>query len=205
MLYTETVRAELLEVLNFCMKNQNFEELRLVGGTALALQFGHRDSIDIDLFGTVDLEQNDLFTTFQNVSDDVQIISKQKNINIFIIKTIKVDVVNYEYPWIKPEVISSDIRMAHPEDIAAMKINAIVGRGSKKDFIDLDLLLKQFSLKEILSFYKKKYNQVSEFMALKSLLYFADADIEATPKMHHAFDWEMTKNKIKSEVESYSL
>ena len=108
-------------------------------------------------------------------------------------------------PWLKPPLIIDNVRMASPEDIAAMKINAIVGRGSKKDFIDLELLLNIFSLKDIINFYKKKYNQATEFIALKSLLYFADADVQGTPKMYHTFDWEKTKNKIKKEVENFTL
>ena len=81
-----------------------------------------------------------------------------------------------------------------------MKLNAIAGRGSKKDFIDLYFLLKDFSMKEILDFYVQKYADGSEFMVVKSLTYFAEADAQPQPKMFQDFDWEICKQKIIEEV-----
>ena len=95
------------------------------------------------------------------------------------------------------------ILMAAVEDVAAMKLNAIAGRGSKKDFIDIELILKEFNLQQIVDFYKLKYQQESEFMALKSMLYFADADLEVEPEMFTAFNWTNTKLVIKQRVEDY--
>jgi hypothetical protein len=86
------------------------------------------------------------------------------------------------------------------KDIAAMKLNAIAGRGSKKDFIDLYFLLNEFSLEEILSFYETKYNDGSIFMVQKSLTYFDDADAQQQPKMFKDFHWETCKQKIIEEV-----
>jgi hypothetical protein len=91
--------------------------------------------------------------------------------------------------------------MLSTKDIAAMKLNAIAGRGSKKDFIDLYFLLKEFSLEEILSFYEKKYQDGSVFMVQKSLTYFENADEQLNPKMlEKTFNWETCKQKIISEV-----
>ena len=86
------------------------------------------------------------------------------------------------------------------KDIAAMKLNAIAGRGSKKDFIDLFFLLKKYSLKEMISFYNQKYTDGSEFMVQKSLTYFDDADEQLSPKMFYDFNWEDCKQKIVEEV-----
>nr|WP_228412683.1 hypothetical protein [Chryseobacterium sp. SC28] len=80
-----------------------------------------------------------------------------------------------------------------------MKLNAISGRGSKKDFIDLFFLLKEFSLEEMINFYRQKYTQHSEFGMLKSITYFEDADQENEPEMLVEFDWEHAKEKIKEE------
>ena len=90
--------------------------------------------------------------------------------------------------------------MLSAKDIAAMKLNAIAGRGSKKDFIDLYFLLQEFSLKEILSFYSQKYHDGSLFMVEKSLTYFANADFQLQPKMYQDFSWENCKQKIIQEV-----
>lgn len=90
--------------------------------------------------------------------------------------------------------------MASKEDIAAMKLNAIYGRGSKKDFIDLYFLLNEFTLSEMIDFYLQKYFDGSKFMLIKSLSYFSDADLDQTPKMYQEFNWETCKQKIIQEV-----
>ena len=77
-----------------------------------------------------------------------------------------------------------------------MKLNAIAGRGSRKDFIDLYFLLKKYSLTEMLDFYKQKYIDGSEFMVIKSLNYFEDADSEEMPIMIEKISW----NEIKIEI-----
>jgi hypothetical protein len=185
------------------MTREEFSKLKLVGGTDLALQFGHRKSIDIDLFGSINLEIIDCYKILKEFCSNVQIISKQKNINIFIVNGIKIDFVNYDYPWLQEHIKIDNIRLARIEDVAAMKLNAIAGRGSKKDFIDIELMLYQLSLKQMVDFYKTKYSQESEFMALKSMLYFADADQEIEPEMFIYFNWSKTKETIINQVEEY--
>lgn len=88
--------------------------------------------------------------------------------------------------------------MVTQSDIAAMKLNAIVGRGSKKDFADLYFLLEKYSIQEMISFFNKKFADGSEFMVLKSLHYFDDADLEEMPEMTSPIDWEKIKAKIRS-------
>jgi hypothetical protein len=179
-----------------------FSDLRLVGGTALALQIGHRKSIDLDFFGIVDFDQIDTFESFRHF-DSAEQLQKSKNINIFEINNIKVDFVNYAYPWLKEKVIVEDIVMAHAEDIAAMKVAAITGRGSRKDFIDLFFLLQRYTLSQILGLYSQKYFDASPYLALKSLTYFDDAEQEESPEMIIKTDWEEVKETIIFEVKRY--
>jgi predicted nucleotidyltransferase component of viral defense system len=129
-----------------------------------------------------------------------EISQSTKNILISSVNNIKVDFVNYNYPLLKPYKTIENVRLAFLEDIAAMKLNAIMGRGSKKDFIDLYFLLKKFSLKEIFDFYTDKYTDGSKFLVLKSLVYFTDADVQLQPKMYLDFNWEICKQKIIQEV-----
>ena len=117
-----------------------------------------------------------------------------------MIEGIKTDIVNYPYPWLKEAVESEGIRMAAREDIAAMKIAAITQRGSKKDFIDLYFLLREFTLEEILTFYQNKISDGNRWMAIKSLTYFDDADPQPTPDMFLAAPWEEVKKKVKEAV-----
>ncbi len=203
MLYYSTIDPATLELLKQIQLMDEFSKLRLVGGTALALQIGHRKSIDLDFFGCIDFEQlanNDLFRGFHSV----EVLQRTKNINIFEINEIKVDFVNYSYPWLQKEMTIDSITLAHKEDIAAMKIAAITGRGSKKDFIDLFFLLKIYSLQQILDFYNKKYFDASIYLALKSLSYFYDADQEQSPEMIIPLSWETVKSKIKEELIKYT-
>ena len=116
------------------------------------------------------------------------------------INEVKVDFVNYKYPLLSECLFIENIRMLSVKDIAGMKLNAIAGRGSKKDFIDLYFLLNEFSLEDILSFYEKKYKDGSVFMVQKSLTYFEDADAQQQPKMFKDFNWETCKQKIIEEV-----
>ena len=125
------------------------KECRLVGGTALALQLGHRRSVDLDFFGTVPQTPDELQDLLRE-NHDVTIVKESKNIHIYLIDGVKVDIVNYKYDWIDTPVEEDGIRLADVKDIAAMKVAAIIGRGTKKDFIDMNRLLQIFSLKEIL-------------------------------------------------------
>ena len=100
--------------------------------------------------------------------------------------------------------MGNGIVLASPKDIAAMKVNAIEGRGTKKDFIDMYFLLQHYELKEILDFYQSKYPENSIFRALMSLSYFEDAESQFMPKMFSSVCWENMKNYISAQVESYS-
>lgn len=115
-----------------------------------------------------------------------------------------VDFVDYtRYPWIDKPVVEDGIRLASPRDIAAMKVNAIEGRGTKKDFLDIYILLQHYTLAEILDFYKQKYPEHSEFRALMSLTYFDDAEEQLMPRMFENTTWDKVKDKIIEEVNAY--
>jgi len=116
----------------------------------LALQTGHRKSVDLDLFGEIDFGQIDTNLLFKEF-EAVTILKRTENIHIFSINGIKVDFVNYSYRWIDDILCVEGIRLARTKDIAAMKLAAITGRGSKKDFVDLYFLLNYFSFNEMLS------------------------------------------------------
>ena len=81
-----------------------------------------------------------------------------------------------------------------------MKIAAVIGRGTKKDFIDIDMLLRSFSLQELLELYMQKYPDGSLFIAMKSLAYFEDAESDPMPFMFEETDWEDVKTRIREAV-----
>jgi len=178
----------------------------LVGGTALSLKHGHRISVDIDLF------QNDFLDT-EKVSAALLNKFKKNYINenlkikfaIFCtINTIKTDIVHYPHKLIgKPEVIDG-IRMLSDMDIAAMKINAILGRGVKKDFFDLYELLKIYSLKDIIQWHKEKYpSQMLLISIPNAIIYFIDAEESPNPKTLNGETWENVKAFLQKKVREY--
>lgn len=199
MLFTQTARPELMELLDEIMSVPLFDSFNLAGGTSLALQIGHRNSVDIDLFGDVRLATEEYISYFGD-DRNISITTKSKRILQLSINNIKVDFVDYTYPLLAPIQVIENIRLVSKQDIAAMKLNAIAGRGSKKDFIDIFFLLDYFSLSEMIEFYKEKYSDGNEFLVLKSLNYFSDAEVQTTPKMFKDFSWEDAKSTIKSEL-----
>ena len=204
MLSFQTILPHTLELLKQIMAIPLFGSLRLVGGTALALQYGHRTSIDLDFFG--DLEEDTEIVTKE--LEQVGVIvrgSCSQNIKAYRIDGVKIDFVNYSrYPWIDDPVIEDGILLASPKDIAAMKVNAIIGRGSRKDFVDIYYLLQHFTLDEILSFYQQKYSNASLFRALLSLTYFNDADLQYMPEMLEDVGWDEMKQTILRAVKDYN-
>ena len=202
MLSLRTVTPDTLELLKALMSAPELSSLRLVGGTALALQYGHRVSVDLDLFGEVTIDKFELLSLLRGLGE-VRVINETKNIHQYVVNGIKVDIVNYPYSWIDALVEDDSIRLASPKDIAALKINAIEGRGTKKDFIDMYLLLQHYSLEEILTFYQQKYPDYSIFRALRSLTYFDDADAQIMPQMFIEDTWEKMKENIQAHVSRY--
>ena len=202
MLHYETIYPNTLELLKKIQSLDMFKESRLVGGTALALQLGHRVSVDLDFFGKIDAPLEDIvfeLSSFASVSP----ISASKMMRFLIVDGIKVDIVNYPYPWIDSPVVENGVTLASIQDIAAMKLSAITNRGTKKDFIDYYFLLKTYSLEELLDLYVRKFSDAQLFTAIKSLTYFQDAEADLMPRMTENLDWENVKKSIVDTVNAY--
>ena len=199
MLYLETIEPKTLELLRRLQSLSIFEHSRLVGGTALALQLGHRKSVDLDLFGTIEASPADIQDACREVGE-LEISKTSRNINIYWIDGIKVDCVNYPYGWLDECRVVDGIRLASVNDIAAMKISAIINRGTKKDFIDLYFLLQEMSLNHILDLYDQKYPDGSRFIAIKSLTYFEDAEADPMPFMFNDITWGDVEASIIAEI-----
>jgi predicted nucleotidyltransferase component of viral defense system len=202
MLQSQTVESNTLELLKSLMQKEYLNSFVLVGGTALALQLGNRKSIDLDLFSNTDFASNELLTSLLN---DYQILVNNQLSQTLIttINYVKVDFIKFHYPFIRPFLVIENIRMASLEDIAAMKLDAITGRGSKKDFYDLFFLLQHYSIDELFSFYTEKYPHQTTFHVARSLTYFDDADIQPSPIVFDkTITWETVKQKIISVIKA---
>lgn len=202
MLSYKTVESHTLELLKSLMAEPLFASLRLVGGTSLALQYGHRSSVDLDFFGEITADDEDIKGVLRKFGS-LLVLKESKNIKVYQLDGIKIDIVNYSYAWIDDAIVEDGIVLASPKDIAAMKINAIEGRGTKKDFIDIYFLLQHYTLKEILEFYTEKYPEYSIFRALMSLTYFEDAETQIMPRMFVDVSWNDIKDSVCKVVDEY--
>lgn len=203
MLSLQTVDPDTLELLKRFFANPELKDVRLVGGTALALQYGHRKSVDLDFFGVLP-EDKELLIDIARSFGEIQVINQTRTILQLVVNQVKVDFVDYSrYLWIDEPINGDGFVLASDCDIAAMKVNAIIGRGTRKDFIDLYVLLQHYSLKEIMNFYRQKYPEFSEYRALLSMTYFEDAEMQDMPQMFIDTSWEDMKKTIVEAVKAY--
>lgn len=203
MLQYTTVLPATLGLLKDLMQKNCLAEFNLVGGTSLALQIGHRLSIDLDLFTQNDFETSEIVVELQ---EDLHFDIVQQKTNTLTLNVeypnssnqfIKVDILKYPYPLINDIVSIEGIRLLSIEDIIPMKLSAIANRGAKKDFYDIYFLLEHYTLKEMLELFSKKFPNINHFHLIKSLTYFNTADEDANPKVFKKVSWEQVKAKIE--------
>jgi predicted nucleotidyltransferase component of viral defense system len=188
------------------MKQKCLSDFNLVGGTALALQLGHRISVDLDFFSLHDFDGDVILFELQKIFNLNVTMNKANQLMLNVEYppksdlVVKLDILKYPYPLISSIINFDDIRLLAIEDIIPMKLSAIANRGAKKDFYDIYFLLNQFSLKEMLSLFSQKFPNISHFHLLKSLVYFDDADEDANPKLLIQISWGQVKTTIEKEV-----
>lgn len=203
MLQTQTVEPLTLGLLKKLMLDPVLGQFVLVGGTALSLQIGHRKSVDLDMFTSLDFQASEILEHLDENGYQPLVLFNQKQTLIVEIHGIKVDFIRFKYPFAESTIVTDGIRLANIRDIACMKIDAIMGRGRKKDFCDLYYLLKWYSLSEIMEGYKNMYQHSTLFHVYKSLTWFDDADSDAELEVFDAaFDWEKVKTDIRNAVKS---
>jgi predicted nucleotidyltransferase component of viral defense system len=211
MLHYRTVYSETLELLKMLMQNPRLHQFYLVGGTALALQLGHRISIDLDLFTNEDFNTADVVESLRNDFELQLMMQKEKNSLIINARAhntqheyIKIDFIKYPYPLISSIQEVDTIRLLSPDDIIPMKLSAVANRGAKKDFYDIYELMKYFSLATMLQLFSKKYPDIAHFHILKSLVYFDDAEDQFDPVSLNDTNWQLVKSSIEQKVNNYT-
>lgn len=201
MLYTATVEPNTLGLLIELMKKPYLQGFYLVGGTALSMQIGHRISIDLDMFTTEPFDTIELKSKLEDDFPDFRVLLESQNTIITTINEIKVDFIRFKYGFTYPILIEKEIRLVNIKDIAPMKLDAITGRGKKKDFFDLYFLLKKYTLPEIFDLYQSKYQHSTIFHVIKSITYFQEADAEPDPViLDKKVNWEKVKRTLIKEV-----
>jgi hypothetical protein len=197
MLQKTTIESHTFELLKAIQADTEFVQFHLAGGTGLALQLGHRLSIDLDLFT---LNEFDSEKHLQYIEGKYSFNVDYSAVNTLkgSIGNVKVDIISHPYKLVNPIVEIEGVRLYSVADIAAMKVNAIAGNGTRsKDFVDLYFLLKLFSVSQLLGFYEVKYNGRNTLHALKSLNFFDDVSLADWPVL---IDKKLTWNIIKTAI-----
>lgn len=173
-------------------------DFSLGGGTSLTLRFGHRLSIDLDYFTETEFSTD---TLFEHLGlEKSSIVSVASNSMSLDANGVKIDLLRHRYPEIFPSEKTDGVRLLSLPDLAAMKLNAIANRGSKKDFYDLAELLKHFTLPDMLKFFVSKYPTIDTFAVIRSLAWFTDADTEPDPLPLIGQSWDGIKSNIQRAV-----
>jgi len=169
----------------------------LAGGTALALRMGHRRSVDLDFFSETDeiheRTRQELIRSFS--ARHAQVIENVDGNLLLLVDGLHVGFFSYGYPLLEPVQTVANIGLASLLDIGLMKLDAVIGRGSRKDFYDLYILSRKIPLSELLKAGERKYPQVRDFplMALEGLLQFDNADRDLQPEMLVELPWDIVR------------
>jgi len=206
MLHLKTVEPHTFSILEELMAIPDLQDFSLVGGTALSLVYGHRMSVDLDLFSNKPFENSTVTDSLKNKFQDKFIMEqKPPRFGIFCyVNGVKIDIVRHPHPLIRPETTTDGIRMFSTEDIIAMKVQAILGRGKKKDFWDIAELLQHFSIKDFIQFHKEKYTTQNLLITVpQAITYFADAEESEDPISLKNQTWETVQAFISKKVAEY--
>ncbi len=201
-MFTETLFGNTKKALAVLGKSHLLDNAYLAGGTACALQIGHRISVDLDFFTPQEFNPKELSRSLRNIGK-FKLDRQSWGTILGDFEQIRFSIFVYKYPVLFPFKSLFGINILDLRDIAAMKIDAISTRGIKRDFIDLYFICqKAMSLKETLSLYDRKYGTLASNLVYvqKSLVYFVDAEATAMPKMLKKADWENVKKYFEYEV-----
>jgi len=199
MLQSKSLDPNTYTLLQTLSKREELTSFGLGGGTALALQIGHRISVDLDFFTSESFDSEELIRSLEMTLKINQVTSNVNSVNCYISQdgvNIKVDFLKHGYPMLEPLKKENGMRLFSLQDISAMKLNAIANRGAKKDFYDIYSLLNHYSMSEMIEFFELKYPSVNSFSVVKSLLYFKDADHDPDPISLLSINWTDVKEKI---------
>jgi hypothetical protein len=203
-MHGEAIDAKTKSVLEKIVKSEIAKKFYLAGGTALAIQMGHRKSIDFDFFSAEKFSVPILKKKLSKIGKFVLDYEEEQTLSGSL-NGVKISFFHYNYKLLFPPVFFLGAKLADGRDIAAMKIDTVSARGNKKDFVDLYFLLNKYSLSELFDIFEKKYSGIkyNKLHILKSLVYFDDADRDPMPEMLEKESWEKIKDEIAERVKNF--
>jgi predicted nucleotidyltransferase component of viral defense system len=203
MIHLNIISEELKEIIVKISNDEVFHQFRLGGGTALALQLGHRISVDADFISDKDFNRNEINNAASRLLTQVTDMHWGPHGIFLKSNNIKVDFLTWNIPFIRPQIRAEEFRLLHIEEIAAMKIFAILQRGEKKDYFDIAVLLQHYSLQQIISFYTERHKNSDAALVLRFLASHSDIDNQPDPIMLNEMNWTQCKNIIAQAINSF--
>ena len=201
MFFPKSVDPDLLKLLHQLMRESNLKDFTLGGGTSLALRFGHRKSIDLDFFSTLPFDTELLMIFLGKRLSSLEIVNRSEGSLCALSNGYKLDFLHHPYALLEEPFAMNDLRFLSLPDLAAMKINAVTNRGSRKDFADLLMLHENgIPLSNSLDYFCEKYGNAGRFLAIRSLGWFKDAETEPDPMYLNGWTWEYVRENIRSLV-----
>lgn len=203
MLQTQTVEPGTLSLLKRLCEIPCLQNFALVGGTALSLKYGHRLSVDLDLFSISEFENDTVISCLrEEFGKEFIVEDKPVRFGIFCyIQGVKVDIVRHPHPLIGEVETIDGIRFFSNQDIMAMKIQAILGRGKKKDFWDIAELLQHYTVSDFIKNHKEKYNTQNLLISIPQVMvYFQDADEDEDPVSLKGQTWKKIQKIIQKKI-----
>jgi len=200
-IHWEALTPETKELYHLISRLPFISEFYLGGGTGLALQIGHRFSVDLDFFsdspGAVGEAQRKTILNVLKEESSLKITWDKDGTFVATWKNVGISLFRLDqHPLVKTPNLIENVRVAAIEEIGAMKLAAILSRGTRKDYIDLYFILQQKSLTQLfeVATIKYPYNAAFPTFAVRALSYFDDAEAELMPRMISQVKWEEVKS-----------
>ncbi|HAL61471.1 MAG TPA: hypothetical protein DCP08_03580 [Chloroflexi bacterium] len=210
-LHWEAVPEVARDILALLGQTALAEQFYLAGGTGLALLLGHRISADLDLFSRENTlsssERRELLRALAEFwpGDALKVALEKDGTLIIALQGVTTSLFHYQYPLVSPTMsLAGNLSLASLEDIGLMKVAAIIGRGTKRDFVDLFFVTKEVPLERLLELGATKFPQARDLplQALKAMAYFADADRDPALRTLVEVDWEEVKHHFEAQAVS---
>ncbi|MDL1944931.1 nucleotidyl transferase AbiEii/AbiGii toxin family protein [Chloroflexi bacterium CFX2] len=202
-LHWNTISPDMRRVMGVFGDSEIGKHFYLAGGTALALQIGHRLSADLDFFSP-DLDIPTARETLQNSLREFspELADSSWGNLVFAARTVRVGFYGYGYPLVDALVTAEKTSLASISDIGLMKLDVLLSRASRKDFHDLYAICQRMSLRALLDLASRKYSHARDFEAqvVKHLAYFERAEREAPVPLIEEISWEEVKTYFRAQA-----
>ena len=199
--HLEVISPEVVRTARTLGSLPTLRSFYLAGGTALALYLGHRRSVDLDFFNAQPFDEEALIAALGQLPE-LAVISKSPQTVYLHLSGTKMSFIGYNYPSLFPFADFHGLTVADVRDIACMKLSALASRGSRRDFVDLYVVARQYGIPQLLDLFQRKFAKANYNLlhVRKSLTYFVDAEKEPMPAMLLSLSWGEVKQFFLDEA-----